>query len=163
MMLNACYRVIAPESAINTESFRELLSTERYQAFESPALRESEASDRKRTADNMWSSRRRRDLNHREHDVVASASPVINRENATVATHHGAPLRKLSGNLLICYFLANEKGLSDRQCRADCDHKITVGDNKSIIARIRLNYSVIPGARGCTIDVYSKIGGWLEC
>ena len=61
MMLNACCRVIATESAINTESFRESLSTERYQAFESPALRESEASDRKRTADNMCSARRRRD------------------------------------------------------------------------------------------------------
>jgi hypothetical protein len=45
--------VIATESAINTESFRESLSTERYQASESLALRESEASDRKRTADNM--------------------------------------------------------------------------------------------------------------
>jgi hypothetical protein len=35
MMLNACYRVLATESAINSESFRASLSTERYQSFES--------------------------------------------------------------------------------------------------------------------------------
>ena len=83
----------------------------------------------------MCSARRRRDLNHREHDVVATrASAVIDQENATVAARHGIPLQKLSGNLSLWCSLTNEKCLPDRQCRADCDHKITVGDNKSIIA-----------------------------
>jgi hypothetical protein len=139
IILNACYWVIATESAINAESFRESLSTERYQAFESPALRESEARDRKRTADNMCSTRRRWDLNHPEHDVVAAkASGVIDQENGTVAARHGIPLQKLSVNGSSCFSLANEKCLPDRQWGADCDHKITVGDNKCIIAPCRL-------------------------
>ena len=129
----------AQRRAINSESFRESLSTERYQLPQSPALRESEPSDRKRTADPCARFGDRRRLDHREHDVVAIASGVTDRENGTVAAHHGIPLRKLSGNWLPCYSLANEKCLPDRQCRADCDHKITVGDNKCIIARCRLN------------------------
>src|SRR4029077_14819515 len=97
MMLNACYRVIATESAINSESFRESLSTERYQPFESSTLRENEASDRKSTADPCarFGAGSGRDI---EDDVVVIASSVINRENGTVAAHHATPLRKLSGN-----------------------------------------------------------------
>ena len=118
---------------------RASVTTLRYQLPQSAALRESEPSDRKRTTDPCARFGDRRRLDHGEHDVVAIASDVTDRENATVATRHGTPLRKLSGNWLPCYSLANEKCLPDRQCRADCDHKITIGDNKSIIARCRHN------------------------
>ena len=62
----------------------------RYQLSQSAALRESEPSDRKRTADPCARLGDRR-LDHREHDVVAIASGVTDLENGTVAAHHGTP------------------------------------------------------------------------
>ena len=66
---------------------------------------------------------------HREHDVVAIASGVTDRENGTVAAHHGTPLgdpRKCAGDGAPGDFVQNGKCLPERQCRADCDHKIAI-------------------------------------
>ena len=50
-LLSSVQEPTAQRRVINSESFRESLSTERYQLSQSAALRESEPSDRKRTAD----------------------------------------------------------------------------------------------------------------
>ena len=92
----------------------------------------------------MCSARERERLDHREHDVVAIASGVTDRENGTVAAHHGIPLRKFPANRSRRVFGQNEKCLPDRQCRADCDHKIAVGDNISPIPRSRLTNRSYP-------------------
>ena len=100
---------------------------------------------------------------HREHDVVAIASGVTDRENGTVAARHGAPLgdpRKCADDGARGDFVQNGKCLPERQCRADCDHKIATGNDNCSCVHLD---SVISAASGGAVDINSKIGGRRQC
>ena len=56
-------------------------------------------------------------------------------------------------------FVQNHKRLPDRQCRADCDHKIAVGDTKLIIP-VSSQLSRSNRASGSAVDINSKSWRW---
>src|SRR4029077_18296455 len=97
------------------------------------------------------------------HNVVAIPSGVTDRENGTVAAHDGTPLRytrKCAGDGARVDFVQNGECLTDRQCRADCDHKITPGNRNSSCRHVEL---VMSAASGGAVNINSKIGGGRQC